>query len=110
MFCIWAMWLTWIAVEDLEAFLHGVDRIAVEIGGALLELGEILDRAQAALRAVNLLVEHAAQADGVQPKRRCCGRIVGVEMELPGGVAVDMAIEAGDAQAGLRRSCDRRWD
>src|SRR5690348_17717667 len=35
------------AVEDVHALLHGVDGIAVEVRGALLELGEILHRAQA---------------------------------------------------------------
>ena len=56
------------AIEDVHALLDGVDLVAVEIGGALLELGEILDRAQAALGAVNLLIDHAAQADRIEPE------------------------------------------
>ena len=68
MFCIWAMWRHLNAVEDVHALLHGMDRVAVEVGGPLLELGEVLDRAQAPLRAVDLLVEHPAQADGVEPE------------------------------------------
>ena len=55
-------------VEDVHALLDGVDLVAVEVGGALLELGEVLDRAQAALRAVDLLVEQAAQAHRVEPE------------------------------------------
>jgi hypothetical protein len=31
------------ALQDIDALLGGDDRVAVEIGGALLELGEILD-------------------------------------------------------------------
>ena len=85
-----------------DAFLHGVDRVAVEIGRALLELGEILDGAQAALGAVNLLIEHAAQADGIEPEAALLRPDVRIEMELPGRVAVHVAIEAGHAEARLR--------
>jgi hypothetical protein len=41
--------------------LGGDDRIAVEIGCALLEFGEILDRFQGALRAEQPLDVHAAE-------------------------------------------------
>ena len=88
-------------VEDVHALLHRVDRVAVEVGGPLLELGEVLDRAQAALRAVDLLVEQAAQADRVEPEAALLRPDVGVEVELAGRVAVDVAVEAGHAQAGL---------
>ena len=85
-----------------------MDRVAVEVGGALLELGEVLDRAEAPLRAVDLLVEHAAEADGVEAEPALLRADVGVEVELAGGVAVDVAVEAGHAQAAARRSCGRR--
>ena len=98
------------AVENVHAFLHGVNLVAVEIGRALLELGEILDRAQAALRAVNLLVEHAAQADRIQPEPSLLRPDVGTQMELPRRVAVHVAIEAGDAEARLAAICGRRSD
>jgi hypothetical protein len=42
-----------------------VNRIAIEVSGALFKLGEILDRTQTPLRPVNLLIEHAAETDGV---------------------------------------------
>ena len=34
------------AFEDVQALLGGDDRVAVEVGGPLLELGEVLDRLQ----------------------------------------------------------------
>ena len=68
MFCICAMCADLNAVEDVEALLHGVNLVAVEVRGPLLELGEVFHRAQAALGAVNLLVEHAAQAHRVEPE------------------------------------------
>jgi hypothetical protein len=39
------------AVQDIDALLGGDDRVIVEVGGALLELGEILDGLQRPLRA-----------------------------------------------------------
>src|SRR5215813_4495885 len=53
-------------VEDIYALLHGVDCVTVEIRGALLELGEVFHRTQAALGAMNLLIKEAAQADGIK--------------------------------------------
>ena len=35
------------ALEDVDALLRGDHGVAVEVGGALLELGEVLDRLQA---------------------------------------------------------------
>src|SRR5689334_2602381 len=49
------------ARKFLEALFHGANRITVEVSRPLLELGEVLDRAQAALRAMNLLIENSAQ-------------------------------------------------
>ena len=89
------------AIEDVEAFLHRVDLIAVEICRPLLELGEVFHRAQAALRAVDLLVEDAAKTDGVQPQPTLLGAVVGVQVELAGCVSIDVTIEAGHAEAGV---------
>jgi len=49
------------AIEDVDALLCGNHRIAVEIGGALLELGKVFDRFQAALRAEQPLDVDAAE-------------------------------------------------
>ena len=78
-----------------------MNRVAVKVGGAVLEFGEVLDRAQAALRAVNLLVEEAAQAHRIEPEAPLLRPVVRIEVELAGRVAVDMAVQAGDAEAGL---------
>ena len=103
-------------VELDEPLLHGVDRVAIEVGCPLLELGEVLDRPEAALRAVDLLVEHPAQAGRVEAEPALLGAVVGVEVELAGGVAVDVAVEAGHAEArvallrssvGLNSSCGK---
>src|SRR5262245_9355521 len=50
------------AWNDREPFLHGMDRVTVKIRGAKLKLGKILHGTEAALRAVDLLVEQAAEA------------------------------------------------
>ena len=56
------------AQNNRKPFLHGMDRVPVKIRGAKLELGKTLHGAQAALRAVNLLVEQAPQADCIETK------------------------------------------
>ena len=56
---------------------------------------------KAALGAVNLLVEHSAQAGRVEAEAPFLRAVVRVEVELPGGVPVDMAVETGDAEARL---------
>ena len=49
----------------LTPFFGGDDRVAVEVGRALLELGEVLDALQRPLRAEQPLDVHAAQAGRV---------------------------------------------
>src|SRR5262249_34795679 len=55
------------ALQRVDAFLGGDDRIAVEVGSALLEFGEVFDRAQSALRAEEPLDIDAAQAGSIYP-------------------------------------------
>ena len=53
---------TWLPRSRMfTPFLVRDHRVAVEVGGALLELGEVLDRLQRALRAEEALDVHAAQ-------------------------------------------------
>ena len=108
MFCAWAMCGITLRGQLLEPLLHRPDRVAVEVGRPLLELGEVLDRPQAPLRAVDLLVEHAAQAVGVEPEPPLLRADVRAEVELAGRVAVDVAVEAGHAHAAAAGSCGRR--
>ena len=49
-------------VEDVHALLAGDHGVAIEVRGALLELGEVLDGLQRALRAEESLHVHAAEA------------------------------------------------
>jgi len=53
---------TWLRARGGSRPLRGDHSIAVEIGGALLELGEILDRFQRTLRAEEPLNVDAAEA------------------------------------------------
>jgi hypothetical protein len=53
-------------VQNVHAFLDGMNFVAVEVCGALLEFGEVFDRTQTTFRAVNLLIEYAAQTYSVQ--------------------------------------------
>ncbi len=55
------------ALEDVDALLRRDHRIAVEVRGALLELGEVLDRLERALRAEQPLDVHAAERRRVDP-------------------------------------------
>ena len=94
----------------LEPLLHRPDRVAVEVRRPLLELGEVLDRPQAPLRPVDLLVEHAAQAGRVEPEPPLLRADVRAEVELAGRVAVHVAVEARHAHAaaaGVLRSSVR---
>jgi len=86
------------AVQDHCALLESVNLVAVEIRRAIFELGEVFDASQRALRSVYLLVEHPAQARRVQTKTTFLRAIVGIEMELPGRVAIHMAVKTGHTQ------------
>src|SRR3954468_6037608 len=91
------------AREFLESFLHGANRIAIEIGRPLLELRKVLDRPQAALRAVNLLIEYTAQADRIETEAPLLGANVGTQVKLTRGVSVHMTIETGNAERRMLR-------
>ena len=98
------------AVGQVDALALRADVVAVEVGGALLELGEVLHRAQRPLRAVDLLVEQAAQADGIQPE---AGRLrADVRRLVEGRVGVE--IRSGNPGKSRRgsglRPCDPRSD
>ena len=89
-------------VDHIHAFFDRPDLIAVEIGGALLELGEILHGPQAALRPMNLLVEHPAKADRIEAHAITLRARVRIQVELAGGVEINVAIETRHPQARLQ--------
>src|SRR3954451_6107513 len=74
------------ARDFLKTLLHRADRVAVEVRGPLFELGEILHGPQAALRSMDLLIEHAPQTHRVQPESPVLRSNVGAQMELARGV------------------------
>ena len=90
-------------INHIDALFHRPDRIAIEIGGALFKLGEILHGPEAAFGAVDLLIEEPPQARRVDAEPIGLGPGIRVQMELPGGVEIDMTVETGHAQAGLDR-------
>src|SRR5215467_10220207 len=88
------------AIENVHAFLDRMNLVTVEVCRALLEFGEVLDRAQASLGAVDLLILHAAQADSVQSEPAFLRSHIRSEVELSGCVAVDVAIQTRHSEAG----------
>ena len=82
--------------------------IAVEVGGALLELGEILDALQRALRSEQPLDADAAQRRRVDAVPVLVGPDVADGVRGGVGVAVGVAVEAGDALGRLHARADPR--
>lgn len=89
-------------VWKVRPFSGCADVVAIEIGGPLLELRKVLNRAQRALRTVDLLVEKPAQAHRVEPEAIRLRPDIGGEMEGRIGVEIRVAVEASHAQALLR--------
>src|SRR5262245_30547399 len=89
------------AWNDREPFLHGMDRVTVKICGAKLKFGKILHRTETPLRAVDLLVEQAAEAHRVETEAPLLRPVIRVEMELACCMAIDVAIETRDTETRL---------
>src|SRR5260370_34258545 len=73
--------------------------IAIEIGGTLFELREILNGAQRSFRSMNVLVEHSLQAYGIDAKPGGLRPDVRRLMKRRIGVKIGMAVEARHAEA-----------
>src|SRR3954471_1919253 len=86
-------------VGSIDAFALSANMVAVEVGRALLELCEVLNRSQRPLRSMDLLIEHAAQAGGVEPEARGLRTNIRGQVEGSIGVEIGMAVEAGHAKA-----------
>ena len=91
------------ALQDVDALLRGDHRVAVEVRGPLLELGEVLDRLQRPLRAEQPLDVHAAQRRRVDPVAELLRPDVADQVRGRVGVAVHVAVEAGHAAAAASR-------
>src|SRR6266404_867653 len=87
-------------LERVHALLRSDHDVAVEIGSALLELGEILDRLQGTLRAEQPLDVHAAERHGLDAVAEPLRADTGIEVRGAVLVAVRMAIEASRTLAG----------
>jgi hypothetical protein len=83
------------SLQDVDPLLgrHGV--VTVEVGGALLKLGEVLHRLEGALRPEEALDVHAAQRRGVDPVPELLGPDVTDQVRGLVGVPVHVAVEAG---------------
>src|SRR5258707_13876325 len=97
------------AIENVHPFLGRDDMVAVEVRGALLELGKVLHRLQRTLRAKQSLDVHAAQRRGVDAVAELLRADVADQMRRAIGMAVGMAIEAGDTAARLVRWAIFGW-
>src|ERR1700752_2837903 len=85
------------ALQDVQAFLGSNNRVAIEVGGALLELREVLDRPERTLRAEEALDVHPAQRRRLDAAAVLLRADVADEVERSRRVAVDVAVEAGHA-------------
>jgi hypothetical protein len=85
-------------------YLGRDDMVAVEVRGALLELGKVLHRLHSMLRAKQSLDVHAAQRRGVDAVAELLRADVADQMRRAIGMAVGMAIEASDTAARLLRT------
>src|SRR5882724_8740053 len=92
------------AREGVRALLRGDHNIAVEIGGALLEFGEILDRLQSTLQAEEPLSVHSAERHRPDAVAELLRAGIGSEVRRTVLVAVRMTIKASRADAGNRRT------
>ena len=86
-----------------SALFYRPDGIAIEVRCALFEFSEVFDRAKAALRSVNLLVKHSAQAGCIEAKPALLGPDIGREVELCGRMSVNMAVQTGYTKTRVAR-------
>src|SRR5215207_7674383 len=83
----------------MHALAGRAHMVAIEICRPLLEFGEILDRPQRALRAMDLLIEKAAQAGAVEAETRGLRADIRRQVKGPVCMEVRVAIETGHAVA-----------
>src|SRR5207249_2156519 len=95
-------------LEDVDALLRGDHGVAVEVGRALLELREVLDRLQRALGPEQALDVDAAQGRRLDPVTKFLRTDVADQVRRAIGAAVLMTIEAGHAEARVLTSAIRR--
>src|SRR6185436_21111931 len=80
------------ALEDVDALARRLLGVAVEVRGALLELGEVLDRLERALRAEEALHVDAAQRGRVDAVAELVRPDVADRVRGGVRVAVDVAV------------------
>ena len=83
------------ALQDVHALGLRLHRIAVEVGGALLELGKVFHRLERSLGAEQPLDIHAAQRRRVDAVAMLVGANIADRVRRRIGVPIGMAIEAG---------------
>src|SRR6266478_5128446 len=91
-------------LEGVHTLLRGNHNIAVEIRGALLEFGEILDRLQGTLRPEEPLNVNAAERHRLDAVAELLRTGIGGQVRRAVLVAVRMAVKASRADAGNRRT------
>ena len=97
------------AVGHIDALLGGDHLVAVEVGGPLLELGEVLDALERSLRAESRWMFTPRRLTVSSRWRKACGRMSPTQMVARVGVSVHVAVEAGYAQARLAHRRSSVW-
>src|SRR5207249_4358159 len=89
------------ALQNVDAFLCGGDRISIEVRSTLFELGEVFDALQGALRAEQSLNVHSAQTRRFDAMPKLLGTNVAHQVRGRVGMAIRMTVEAGYTSARL---------
>src|SRR5688572_32837271 len=90
------------AFQDVDAFARGVSWDAIKVSGALLELGEILDGLERALRPEEALHVHAAEGRRVDAVPVLVRTNIADGMRGGIGMSVGMAIETTYSEMSLQ--------
>ena len=85
------------AIQNIDSLFGGGHRISVEVGGALLELGEVFDGLQRSLGTEQALNVHAPQRGSLNPMPELLRPDIADQMRGAVGVSVRVAVETGDA-------------
>src|SRR6202041_3826531 len=88
------------ALERIHALLRRDHDVAVEIGGALLDLGEILDRLEGPLRPEQPLDVHPAERHGLKSVAVPLRADTGIKVRCTVLMAIRVTVETGRALAG----------
>ena len=85
------------AFEWIDSLRGGGNLVAIEVGGALFEFGKVFDGLEGPLGAEEALNIYTAEAGSIDAAAVVLRTNVAYEVSGGGSVAIDVAIETGDA-------------